>query len=62
HIYTEDGALAWYTLNLIGSYEIIPELTLQAGVENILDKHYRPYSSGISAPGANIIVALRGKF
>ncbi|MEO0331105.1 MAG: TonB-dependent receptor [Bacteroidota bacterium] len=62
HIYTEDGALAWYTLNLVGSYEIIPELTLQAGVENILDEHYRPYSSGISAPGANVIVALRGRF
>ncbi len=61
HIYTEDGSLAWYTLNLMGSYEIIPEFTLQVGVENMLDKHYRPYSSGISAPGVNIIVAMRGR-
>ncbi|MGB3587373.1 MAG: TonB-dependent receptor [Tunicatimonas sp.] len=59
-IYTEDGSLAWYTLNLIGSYEIFSGFTLQAGVENMLDKHYRPYSSGISAPGINVIVALRG--
>ena len=61
HIYTEDGSLAWYTVNLAGSYKIIPKLTLQLGVENMLDKHYRPYSSGISAPGINVIVALRGR-
>lgn len=61
-LYTKDGALAWYTLNLIGAYQIIPEITLQAGIENILDKHYRPYSSGISAPGRNIFITLRGSF
>jgi len=61
-LYTEEGALAWYTVNMIGSYEVIPELTLQTGIENILDKHYRPYSSGISAPGRNIFVTLRGRF
>ncbi|WKN42683.1 TonB-dependent receptor plug domain-containing protein [Tunicatimonas pelagia] len=62
HLYTEEGSLAWFTLNLISSYEILPKLRLQLGLENILDKHYRPYASGISAPGINAIVAVRGSF
>jgi len=32
---------------------------LNAGFENILDYRYRPYSSGIVAPGRNFIVSLR---
>jgi len=34
-------------------------MTFDFGVENILDKRYRPYASGISAPGINFILALR---
>jgi len=62
HLYTEDGALAWYTLNLIGSYQFNDHLLISGGLENILDKHYWPYSSGIAAPGRNLIVSLRAKF
>jgi hemoglobin/transferrin/lactoferrin receptor protein len=53
---------AWFTLNLKGSYQINKMFRLNLGVENILNKRYRPYSSGISAPGMNIILALRVKF
>lgn len=59
HLYTEDGSPGWATLNLATSYQVNEQIQLNAGVENILDKHYRPYSSGISAPGRNISVALR---
>ncbi len=59
HIYTEDGSPAWATLNAKASYQLNETFRLNAGVENVLDKHYRPYSSGISAAGRNIIVALR---
>ena len=62
HIYTEDGTPAWITLNFKSSYQINKHLQLNAGVENILDIHYRPYSSGISAPGRNFIITLRGNF
>jgi len=62
HLYTTDGALAWYTINLKGSYTITDHFTVNAGIENILDKHYRPYSSGISAPGRNFSIALRSRF
>lgn len=54
-----DGSPGWYTLNLRGSWQITPEILMQAGLENLLDRHYRPYSSGISAPGRNIILSLR---
>ncbi len=59
YLYTPEGALAWYTLNLMGSFQINENLQAQVGMENILDKHYRPYSSGISAPGRNLILTLR---
>ena len=59
HLYTEDGSPSWATLNIKSSYQINETLQVNAGVENILDKHYRPYSSGISAAGRNVILALR---
>lgn len=59
---TPDGSPAWWTLNVNAAFAINSKLRLQLGVENILDHHYRPFSSRFSAPGRNIIVALRGSF
>lgn len=64
HLYAKDAngdpySPSWWTLNLKASYQALKYLTVNAGVENIFDKRYRPYSSGISAPGRNFIVALR---
>lgn len=53
---------SWWTFNFKASYEISETLSMSAGVENILDVRYRPYSSGIVAPGRNFIVALRAHF
>jgi len=61
YLYTPDGALPWYTLNLMASYDIRNTIILNFGIENILNKHYRTYSSGISAPGRNFIFGLRIK-
>ena len=58
-LYTANGSPGWYTLNLKSSYQINEHFKVNAGVENILDQHYRPYTSGISAPGRNYILALR---
>jgi len=52
----------WYTLNFKAAYFINSHLSVNVGVENIADQLYRTYSSGISAPGRNYIVALRSKF
>lgn len=61
HLYTSEGSPAWATLNVKASYQLNEEVMVNAGVENILDKHYRPYSSGISAAGRNVSVALRAQ-
>jgi len=50
---------SWYTLNLKSMYKLTENFTLTAGIENITDQRYRPYSSGIVAPGKNIILAVR---
>lgn len=53
---------SWYTLNLAVQYKISSSLQLHAALENITDQRYRPYSSGISAPGRNLIVATTYTF
>ncbi len=51
-------APAWYTLNFKIRYRYNSNFSLNAGIENILDKAYRPYSSGILAPGRNFLFSL----
>ena len=56
---TADGMPAWYTLNLRAGYQFNRNISVQAGIENILDRHYRNFASGISAPGRNVFITLR---
>ncbi len=49
----------WFTLNLKLSYNVMKWGIVNAGIENILDYRYRPYSSGIVAPGRNFIISVR---
>ncbi|QSE96617.1 TonB-dependent receptor [Fulvivirga lutea] len=65
-IYAKDSegntyAPSWYTLNLKAMFPVSDKLTVTAGLENITDQRYRPYSSGVSAPGRNFILALRAR-
>ena len=53
---------AWWTLDFNSSYAFNDQLIASIAVGNILDYRYRAYSSGISAPGRNIIIALRYGF
>ena len=53
---------AWTTLNFKAAYYINPTFTINAGIENITDQLYRPYASGISAPGRNFIIGVRARF
>jgi len=59
---TPDGTPPWYTINLYASYNITDQFTVSLGAENLLDKHYRTFSSGISASGLNVLLSLRGRF
>lgn len=66
HLYARDAngnpfAPGWTTLNLKLGLATHKNIMIDAGVENILDKRYRPYSSGISAAGRNVIISIRGK-
>ena len=56
---TPEGALAWNIFNFYIDFTINQKLKMYASVENIFDKHYRPFSSGISAAGRNFIVSLK---
>lgn len=55
-------APGWYTLNLKALYSLSENLKVSAGLENITDQRYRPYSSGIAAAGRNFILSLRAGF
>ena len=59
---TPIGALAWSTFNLYGNWNFSKQLQLSLSLENILDKHYRQFASGVSAPGRNLIISIRGNF
>lgn len=54
-----EGMPAWVTLNLRGSYRFGKNLTLQAGIDNVMDTQYRVFASGINAPGRNLWVTAR---
>jgi hemoglobin/transferrin/lactoferrin receptor protein len=53
---------AWYTLNFKAQYFINQSFTINAGIDNLTDVRYRPYSSGIAAPGRNFIMAIQARF
>ncbi len=59
---TAYGMPAWFTLNLRTNFNIHKNLMLQMSLENILDKNYRTFASGISAPGRNFSITIRGNF
>ncbi len=52
-------APSWHTLNFRSQYQINKETSIIATLENITNQRYRPYSSGISAPGTNFILTLK---
>lgn len=59
---TPGGMPGWYTLNLRLGYQVQQHVSLQVGLENVLDRNYRTFGSGISAEGRNLVLTLRGRF
>ena len=55
-------APAWYTLNLKAGYKAHQNVSVYAGLENITNQRYRPYSSGLAAPGRNLVFSVRARF
>ncbi|WP_456439078.1 TonB-dependent receptor [Psychroserpens sp.] len=52
-------APSWDTLNLRTQYQLSKAATITVALENITDQRYLTYSSGITAPGRNLIVSLK---
>lgn len=67
YIYAKDDngnpySPSWYTLNLRSQFQMSNSLRFNFTIENITNQRYRPYSSGIAAPGINIIGGLNLRF
>jgi hemoglobin/transferrin/lactoferrin receptor protein len=56
---TAEGTPAWWTLNVRATLAVSANFSIQTAVENIGDVNYRTFSSGVSAPGRNFMLALR---
>jgi hemoglobin/transferrin/lactoferrin receptor protein len=52
----------WMIFNFNAEFEIQKWIKLSAGIENITDQRYRPYSSGIVASGRNFTFGVKGNF
>ncbi|MBT8315410.1 MAG: TonB-dependent receptor, partial [Maribacter sp.] len=53
---------SWYTLNFRGQYNLTNSFRISGSVENMTNQLYRTYSSGISAPGTNLILGVSYSF
>ena len=54
-------APSWYTLNLRTQFNFNHSISFTGAIENITNQRYRTFSSGISAPGTNLILAITYK-
>ncbi|MEM9549158.1 MAG: TonB-dependent receptor [Bacteroidota bacterium] len=59
---TPEGTPTWHTFNAYYLRKINQSLSLSLAIENIMDIHYRPFASGVSAPGRNLIFSVNAKF
>lgn len=59
---TPDGMPNWFTLNFSTAYQFNKYFQVQLDINNILDKNYRTFASGINAPGVNSVLSFRGNF
>lgn len=52
----------WYTLNFKVSYRLNEIVTFSSGIENLTDRRYRTYSSGICGAGRSFVISLAAAF
>jgi hemoglobin/transferrin/lactoferrin receptor protein len=57
-----NGTPSWYTLNLRSNFKLDNKFNLQFGIDNILDRNYRHFASGISSSGRSLIMSLRYQY
>lgn len=59
---TADGMPSWLTLNFRAGFHFSKNIQSVLLLENLTDKNYRYFASGISAPGRNISLSLKVEF
>lgn len=59
---TPDGMPSWMTLNWRIQADVSKTIQIQAGVENLLDRNYRVFASGLSGPGRSWMIGVRSNF
>lgn len=52
----------WHTFNIRLMHKVNDRFSISAGIENLTDRRYRPYSSGLAAPGRNMTFAITSNF
>lgn len=67
HLYATDDngnpySPEWWTLNYRMSYAFSDKFMANFALDNILDKRFMAYSSGIAAPGRNFLFSVRYSF
>ncbi|MBB4080360.1 hemoglobin/transferrin/lactoferrin receptor protein [Lewinella aquimaris] len=53
------GTPGWWTVNLYGTYRYSDRLSVYLKGENLLDRFYQPFASGIAAPGIDVGIGAR---
>jgi len=56
------GSPSWSTFNFYGKYRFSRNFDILFSVDNIFDRHYKEFASGISAPGRNFSLTLMASF
>ena len=56
---TRFGWPGWYTINVRSTFDINALFQIQLAVENLFDSFYKPFASGVAAPGRNFLITLR---
>lgn len=67
YIYASDAngnpfSPSWYTLNFRSQYQLSNTFRTTVSLENMTNQRYRTYSSGIAAPGLNLILGVGYSF
>jgi hemoglobin/transferrin/lactoferrin receptor protein len=56
------GSPAWSELSWLAQFRYKERTVFRVALDNILDVHYRPFASGISAPGRNLKLGVNYSF
>ena len=59
---TPDGMPGWMTLNFRVQVDVSKQIRIQGSLENLTDRNYRVFASGLSAPGRSWMITVRSGF